>query len=383
MSISYTMYAAMQFATAVVSCGTFMTVFVLASESSGPGQRVFVGTLISAAYSIGQGSAGLLASQFQQFRTYLRVLFAPNFVLIMLIWLVPESPRWLLTRNRVREAGRILKRAARFNGVALSEETRVLLAGECVSATADEEKQSTTKESPAEDTAAPNAFVMALRSRPLIMRLLYCLFTWFTNSFIYYGMNIHAVALAGSKYSNFILVNIVEVPAIFSSYFLMERFGRQHTLSVFLAINGVACLITEFVVPEGSIGRIVLYILGKCGVTISFTVLYVYTSELFPTAMRQTFMNTCSTVGAMGSMIAPLTPLLATVWAGMPMLLFGATALTSSALVLLLPETLNEPMPDTVEDAVRIGQRWQKIRDVEESGGRKDWWRSIARWGGE
>lgn len=362
------MFATMAFVTAMASSGTFMAVFVLAIESSGPGQRVFVGTLLSAVYSTGQGLAGMLASQVHDFRIYLRLLFAPGFVLLMLVWLVPESVRWLLSQNRLCDARRILGRAAKVNGVQMSPATTAALWPERsgqLCAVLDEKPSSVGTELLADmrpvsplppSPSRPHPFVVAMRSRTLIVRLLNCLFTWFTNSFIYYGMNIHAVALAGNKYTNFILVNLVEVPAIFVAYFLMERFGRNRILSVFLAVNGMACLLTEFVVPAGTYGRIVLYVVGKCGVTVSFTVLYVYTTELFPTSMRQTFMNSCSTVGAIGSMIAPLTPLLAGLWSALPMLMFGGSALVSSGLVLMLPETLNQGLPDTVEDAERIGE---------------------------
>lgn len=358
LSVSYTMFATMQFVTAMVSSGTFMTVFVLSIESSGPGQRVFIGTLLSAVYSFGQGMAGMLASQVLNFRTYMQLLFAPSFVVMLLIWWVPESMRWLLAKERVREARTILVKAAKVNGVQLSEKTQqLLLEHSTLPDIQDLAVNDKMLPVPAMDTPPyRNPFVTVMRSRMLILRLLNCLFSWFTNSLIYYGMNIHAVALAGSKYTNFILVNLVEVPAIFAAYYLMERYGRNRILSAFLAINGVACLLSEFVVSDASTAsRLLLYIVGKCGVTVSFTVLYVYTTELFPTAMRQTFMNTCSTVGAIGSMIAPLTPLLAGAWSALPMLMFGGTALASSGLVLWLPETLNSRLPDTVEDAERIG----------------------------
>ena len=35
--------------------------------------------------------------------------------------IMPESPRWMLSRGRVREAELILQRAARWNGTALPE----------------------------------------------------------------------------------------------------------------------------------------------------------------------------------------------------------------------------------------------------------------------
>lgn len=314
-STSYSMFAWMEFVTALVSGGTYMTIFVMAIEFAGPNKRVFFGTLISAIYSSSQVLAGVVAIFFHDFRTFLRVLFVPNFLVLAIVCVIPESVRWLLAKNHVRRARMTLLRAAKCNGVRLSEELRDSLyetheirvvSSVCPTA------EAARKASAASTTAGPgtNPFLLALRSRSLLVRLANCLFCWFTNSFIYYGMNVHSVALAGNKYVNYILVNLVEVPAVFLASWLMERFGRKWVLCVCLIINGVACVVTEFIASDDAIGRLVLYVVGKCGVTISFTVLYVFSSELFPTEMRHSFMNACSTFGSVGSMIAPMTPLL-------------------------------------------------------------------------
>ena len=45
--------------------------------------------------------------------------------------------------------------------------------------------------------------------------------------------------------------------------------------------------------------------IGKCGMTSAFAVVYVYTSELFPTSVRTTAVGTCSTIGHSGAVITP------------------------------------------------------------------------------
>lgn len=56
--------------------------------------------------------------------------------------------------------------------------------------------------------------------------------------------------------------------------------------------------------------KIFLYLFGKFCITIAFTVVYVYTTELFPTQLRHSLLGTCSMFGRMGSIVAPQTPLL-------------------------------------------------------------------------
>lgn len=291
-----------------------MTIFVMAIEFSGQKQRVFSGTLISAIYSSSQVVAGVVAMCFHNFRVFLQVLFVPNFLVLTFIWLVPESVRWLLTKGKVSQARTILMRAAKINGVKLSDINKELLyehheirlvAGSTVTTT------STTSKKSEQPTSSVH---FTFQSGSLILRLLNCLFCWLANSFIYYGMNVNSVSLAGNKYVNYIFVNLVEVPAVFLAAWLMEKVGRKKVLCTCLLINGLACVATEFIAQDDHIGRLIMYIIGKCGVTISFTVLYVFSSELFPTSIRHSFMNACSTAGSVGSIIAPLTPLLVLIY---------------------------------------------------------------------
>lgn len=52
------------------------------------------------------------------------------------------------------------------------------------------------------------------------------------------------------------------------------------------------------------------YMIGKFGATATFNIIYVLTSEMFPTTTRQSYMGACSTFGRLGVMVAPQMPLL-------------------------------------------------------------------------
>jgi MFS family permease len=56
--------------------------------------------------------------------------------------------------------------------------------------------------------------------------------------------------------------------------------------------------------------QLLLFLLGKFGITISFAVVFVFTAELFPTELRHSTLACCSMLGRIGSVIAPQTPLL-------------------------------------------------------------------------
>jgi len=59
--------------------------------------------------------------------------------------------------------------------------------------------------------------------------------------------------------------------------------------------------------------QLIVFLAGKFAITIAFTVVYVFTAELFPTELRHTMLGTCSMVGRIGSITAPQTPLLVSI----------------------------------------------------------------------
>lgn len=65
-----------------------------------------------------------------------------------------------------------------------------------------------------------------------------------------------------------------------------------------------------FYISEKSWLTIVFFLAGKFMASFSFNIIYIYTSELFPTYTRNSMHALCSSVGRIGSIIAPQVPLL-------------------------------------------------------------------------
>lgn len=142
---------------------------------------------------------------------------------------------------------------------------------------------------------------------------------------------------------------------------ISNKFGRRTSLCASLLISGLSCVVSNYVDAETSWLRLTLYLLGKFSITVAFTVLYVYTAELFPTSLRHSLLATCSMFGRIGSMVAPQTPLLARYMPSLPMLMFGGCAIISGLLILQFPETLDTRLPDTVQEAKDIGKKKPEV----------------------
>ena len=101
--------------------------------------------------------------------------------------------------------------------------------------------------------------------------------------------------------------------------------------------------------------RTALSLLGKFGASAGFAIVYVYTAELFPTPVRNSAVGLCSTFARIGGMLAPVVADLAVYAPAIPFIIMGSSCCIGGLTALLLPETAGQPLPDTVQEACRIG----------------------------
>ena len=95
---------------------------------------------------------------------------------------------------------------------------------------------------------------------------------------------------------------------------------------------------------------------GRLSASLGFAMVYIYTSELFPTAIRSTAVGVCSTIARVGGIIALLMEGLSNIWEPFPMIIFGAVALTAGILGFHFPETRGDKLPENMDDAMHLGQ---------------------------
>lgn len=361
-STSYIMYIVCEFFEAAISAGAYATSFILAMELLEPNKRVIGGTLIACSYTIGEILLGVIGMTVSNFRTLLQISYTPLLLVISYFWLIPESVRWLAIKGRRQEAAEIVLRAAKINSIKLSEHVLDMIKATNSSDSMPAEKTPTTDQSNNGPTEREQSFVDVFRSKILCTRLIICSFCWITNALVYYGLSLNSVNLAGSKYVNFMLVCAAEIPGYIITVMVMEKVGRKWCLCGSMVVCGLSCLGSEYLPADEPFIRLTLFLIGKSAISVSFTVLYVYSAELYPTNLRNSLMCTCSMIGRIGSIAAPQTPLLIRYYASLPLLLFGCTSIVSGLLVLRFPETLNTNLPDTIEEAEQLGKHFQDTK---------------------
>lgn len=166
------------------------------------------------------------------------------FLFYYFYWFVlPESPRWLLMRERLEEANTILKNIARVNNKELPEEFTTKLQKLVL-----EQKEKGCK-------ATKNASVFALFKTPN-MRLKTCLITlnWCASEMVYVGLSYYGPAIGDNQYMSFFLSSAVEIPSYLVCWVLMDRVGRRWPLCLSMVISGIFCIATVLL-PNGTYFR--------------------------------------------------------------------------------------------------------------------------------
>jgi MFS transporter, putative metabolite:H+ symporter len=211
-------------------------------------------------------------------------------------WLLPESPRWLATQGRLREADAIVQRledAARRQGLALATHGP--------SVTFDER-----------GTRLSEVFVGEYRARTLLVWSLF-----FTIYFVQYGLNAWLPTLyvkVGGLAPRFALAltvvnGCVTVAAAVLFGLTVDRIGRKRwfVLGFVLSSLGVLWGIIALAVFKFTAWPVLFStaVFMTAGTGINAGSIYLYAPELFPTRMRSWATSTGSAAGRLGSIVAP------------------------------------------------------------------------------
>lgn len=326
------------------SAGAYITGFVLSMELVGASKRTPCGITFQGFFA---GGAMLVA--FWGFlirdRVVLQVVYGLHgLMLVGHWWLIDESPRWLWSQGRVTEAVNIVEKAVLLNG------------GEAIDAA-----HYVSKGKSQERTREVVAYGIAdlFKTPNMRAKMLNCCLNWFANSLCYYGLSLNTGRLPGDPFLILFLVGLVEVPSYFVTIALMDRTGRRSLISAMMVLGGLATLAVAFI-PQttftGNISALVVVMIGKFMIAGSFAIIYNYTAELFPTPVRNTALGVGSMCARLAGALTPLITLLDSLDKTVPTVIFSTIAITSGLLSLLLPETLNQPMPQSMEDGERFGK---------------------------
>nr|XP_009861187.2 organic cation transporter protein-like [Ciona intestinalis] len=346
-STSVEMYMAFRTATAAFGYGTTLGTFVYIMEVVGSEWRTFFGIGNQAFFTLGYMVMSGVAYNWRNWHDNMLVstLLGVPFLLFAII--VPESPRWLFSKNKNKEGIKVTKLLARINKVTITDEDweEARKAGEEI----EKAKESTSERK--------YSTLDLFRYRGTFIITIKVMFNWFVNSFVYYGISLNAGALAGDIFVNNTLNGVMEMGSFVLCILLMDRIGRRILLSGMMFLAGIG-LIISLVVNEYKGGNqsletlsLVFAFAAKIGISGSFGVIYILTTELYPTVIRSNGVAAGSVMARVGGIIAPFLIALQDDITWLPNAIFGVLAILAAFASLTFPETNGNGMMETIDEA--------------------------------
>ncbi|XP_065351033.1 solute carrier family 22 member 6-like [Cloeon dipterum] len=285
-------YNVLRFALGWSCVSVIITSFVLCMESVA--DRTMAGILFHVTVPLGYLTLAGLAFLLRNWRHLQLAITFPTLLLYGVIYVVPESPQWL--RSDASQA-------------------------------------------------QPLALVRTPRMRT-VSALIWLL--WLVVYIGYFGIVLNMGSIAGDIYLNTLFAGLMELVAIILSLPLLQKIGRRFTFICVLAAGGLCSACAGALIA--STFSTVLVVLARSCLSIAYVGLPLYTSELFPTVVRNIGVGFSNFFAGLALVLVSHLWELAALAEGLPLFAVGALAALGAASVLFLPETLNKKLQDTVEE---------------------------------
>ncbi|KAI5749841.1 hypothetical protein M8J76_010640 [Diaphorina citri] len=343
-SVNYIMYAVLDFFNEFLDFGIFGTSFVLCTEVVSSQHRVVGNVIFNLFGSLGYVYLGFAGMWLSDWRWMLRALYFSGLIFFSYFWIAPESPRWLMVKNRDVEAVETVKTIIKNNPKTKHVNVEELLIN------------TKNLEPGVVIVGYLKTLQLALKSWTLLIRLVHSSICWFGVVFLWYGSLQQSVSISGDKHMNVIFSALAQVPGYALSG-LSIHVGHKITMFGSLLLCSSLSIAFYFLPGEYVTVRLILFLLSMTGVTSSYAVLYMSTVAMFPTPLRQSLLAFCSMVGRMGHVLAPQTMQLGS---EVTLLIFGCVAFAVACLTMFLPETFHLELPDTIKQAESVGAETTK-----------------------
>ncbi|ODM89402.1 Organic cation transporter 1 [Orchesella cincta] len=271
---------------------------------------------------------------------------------VLLPWM-PESPRWLLSVGKIDKVQEIMKMVAKWNGTSdkINDEEMLEMLRE---AEATQLKQKETE---------GQTVLKLFYNRRMAMRTLIIMFVWAMNGLVTYGLVLNSLNLHGHRYLNFTLGILMEVPGGLFGAYLAEKFGRRWTQVLSFLVCAVACTTGSYYSAMGSaddtfatIAVITSSNIAKFAVTMSFLVIHLQATELFPTPFRTTGSGLASTTSSITLILVPYIVYSGKSSLTTPWIISAVLSYAGTIAAACIPETVNHNLPETLEEAANFGK---------------------------
>lgn len=259
----------------------------------------------------------------------------PFFGMLMAWWFLPESPRWLLSRNQLDKTVALLKSIAHRNGKPIPEKLEHSI-------------QSIAK---IHNTEQNYGILQLCQLSRVGLRTFLLTVCYTCNSLFYYGLIYNTTNISGNEFLNFFLLGITELPSNLLGWWGAEYIGRRWTAAGCFLLAALFALVAACILGSATWAIILVLILSKMCIAMSFLVIYIQCAEIYPTTHRGAGTGLSSLISSCFGTTAPYIAYLSVHGEWVPYIIIFAIGILGFICASLLPETLNIDLPQSLKDA--------------------------------
>ena len=285
----------------------------------------------------------LIIHVFLDMKTFELVMALAMLPFLALNFLIPESPRWLISKHRIGEAKVILKKALEMNKKPLSLLDHL------------------DKIEKVETKSEKKVFVTDLLRFPGIRRNLICIsMCWFCIVMGLYGLLYNTPSFNWNVHITFVMPAFFSVPVLIVQPFLENKIGRKWIYTFLMVFPGILLLCT-MAIPNGMFPYnwpiMMVAWIGTISCSFADSLSYIYSKELFPTTHRTLAVSTAAAGAGLGEILSPCIGMLAVYDPVYPLTLYGLFLFAGAGLSLLIcPDTKTKNIPSTLEECEEMSK---------------------------
>ncbi|CAG9562563.1 unnamed protein product [Danaus chrysippus] len=329
------MFVVMRFLIGTAVGGTMLCAYIMLVELSGKSFRPYLAGMIDISLIISYFTLPILAYYLRDWRKLQLTVSLPWLYVAVIYFVLPESPRWLITTGQKDKAVEVLSSIAKRNNRP-TENIRVAV-------------ENLVYEEEISNRQQQHGTYLDLFRTPKVRAYTFITaFIWLSISHTFFGINQYIGRLEGNIYINVIFSSIGLIPGmtlvVIASLYLNRR------LAVVISCGVAAISLIVFIFIPSNMNNLILVfaVIGQTGAFTAFAQIYLYSSEIFPTIIRNSAMGFASMFARFGGFIAPFVVNIGIEWVSI--VIFSLLVTFAGISCYFLPETKGTVLLNTIDE---------------------------------
>ncbi|XP_052746466.1 carcinine transporter-like [Bicyclus anynana] len=323
-----------------------MMTYLLVLEYVAPRYRSIITNLPFAIfYTLGATALPWIALACGHWKTISLATSIPMAITILAPFVMPESPRWLISKGRFNDAVDKVLTIARVNKK------------EIPSKLIEQFKKSSLNAKKEESTS-----ILVLLKRPKLRKMFICICLEFMCCLAIFDALIRSIGGLGFDFFlSFTLVSFTELPSLVIVSFAIDITGRKGMTIIAFIICFIFCLATAFI--SNGLPSVLCAVVSRFAINMCANIGMQWAAEMLPTPVRGSGSSIVHIFSYIGIVISPYIVYLDNYITWLPLVVVAVIALIGLLLALALPETAGIDMPQTFDEAEELLSN-QKLIDI-------------------